>query len=161
MPTGTVSGEPVLLLARCCRGSGCQKIFYLCKSCNRGQCYCSSKCRALARRLQHRRASARYQQTPEGRLGHCDCQRAYRERLRSRSAPRSVTDPSSTVDDSRSSSRCDDASPTPHSHIQPPRRCHNPPPRHISPPGWRCLVCGRAGYLSEKPNSHEPDPAST
>ena len=147
------SGQPVLLRERRCQSSGCQKAFYLCKSCDRGQRYCSPDCAALSRRLQHRRASARYQQTPEGRQTHRDCQNAYREQQRARSAMAPVvpvTDLSSNFSDSGSSCLSDDARPTPHSHIPPTPRTPPPHPRSTVPSGFRCLVCGRPGYLQKR-----------
>lgn len=160
MPPATASAASVLLCERRCQASGCLQIFYLCKSCDRGQRYCSPSCRALARRLQHRRASARYQQTPHGRLGHCDCQRAYRQRQRARSAAPPVTDASSNFSDFRSSCGSDHTRPAPHSPIQPRRRTPRPQPSHAAPTGLRCWVCGRPGYL-QKRDSYEPDCPST
>ena len=76
---------------RVCRFPPCGAVFYLCRHCDRGQRYCSSRCREKARRLQRREANRRHQQSPEGRLDHRDRQRAYRRRrLRAR-----VTDQSS------------------------------------------------------------------
>jgi len=156
MPPGTASDEPVPLRQRCCKASGCGKTFYLCKSCDRGQCYCSPRCRADARKSQRRLASARYQQTPEGRLGHCDCQRAYRERQRARSAI-PVTDPSSISSNSPSSCGSDHARPTPL--IQTPCRTHAPQPPQRASPVFRCLVCGRTGFL-QKGDADELDQSS-
>jgi len=65
-------------------------VFYLCRRCDRGQQYCSQRCREKARRLQRREANRRYQQTWYGREDHRDRQRDYRVRLRAR-----VTDQSS------------------------------------------------------------------
>jgi hypothetical protein len=67
-------------------------VFYLCPHCDRGQRYCSSRCREKSRRLQRREANRRYEQSlgPEGRLDHCQRQREYRQRLKAR-----VTDQSS------------------------------------------------------------------
>ena len=65
-------------------------MFYLCRHCDRGQRYCSSRCREKSRRLQRREANRRHQRSPEGRLDHRDRQRAYRRRLLAR-----VTDQSS------------------------------------------------------------------
>jgi hypothetical protein len=65
-------------------------VFYLCRHCDRGQRYCSSRCREKSRRLQRREANRRHQLSPEGRLDHRDRQRAYRRRLQAR-----VTDQSS------------------------------------------------------------------
>src|SRR5215471_19730525 len=68
----------VILRQEACR---CGSIFYICRSCDRGQRYCSERCRQKARRQQRREANRRHQQSPEGRLDHRDRQRLYRERL--------------------------------------------------------------------------------
>lgn len=65
-------------------------MFYLCQHCDRGQQYCSPRCREKSRRLQRREANRRHQYSLEGRLDHRDRQRAYRRRLKAR-----VTDQSS------------------------------------------------------------------
>ncbi len=65
---------------RVCRAYGCGMIFWICRSCDRGQQYCSERCRHKARRQQRREANRRHQQSPEGRLDHRDHQRAYRQR---------------------------------------------------------------------------------
>ena len=68
----------------------CGQIFFVCRHCDRGQVYCSADCRRQARRQSCRRANARHQASPEGRLDHRDRQRAYRMRRRARLT--SVTD---------------------------------------------------------------------
>src|SRR5207249_1724039 len=65
-------------------------VFYLCRHCDRGQRYCSSRFREKSRCLQRREANRRHQQTPDGRADHRDRQREYRQRLKTR-----VTDQSS------------------------------------------------------------------
>jgi hypothetical protein len=74
-------------------------VFYLCRHCDRGQRYCSPRCREKSRRLQRREANRRYEQSlgPEGRLDHRQRQREYRQRLKARSdrIGASVTDQSS------------------------------------------------------------------
>jgi hypothetical protein len=59
-------------------------VFYLCPSCDHGQCYCSPRCRQKSRRQQRREANRRHQQSPEGRLDHRDRQREYRRRRSAR-----------------------------------------------------------------------------
>jgi len=56
-------------------------VFYVCRSCDRGQRYCSVRCRGKARREQRRAANRRHQCSVEGRLDHRDRQREYRRRL--------------------------------------------------------------------------------
>jgi hypothetical protein len=60
----------------------------VCRCCDRGQRYCSERCRQKARREQRRAANRRHQRSPEGRLDHRDRQREYRRRL----VERRVTD---------------------------------------------------------------------
>jgi len=82
-----------VLIPRICRAANCGALFWICRSCYRGQCYCSPWCRFHARRQQCRKANQRHQQSVEGRLDHRDRQREYRMRLaRSR-----VTDQSSNA----------------------------------------------------------------
>jgi hypothetical protein len=63
-------------------------VFYVCRPCDRGQRYCSERCRDEARREQRRVANCRHQRSVEGRLDHRDRQREYRRRV----AARRVTD---------------------------------------------------------------------
>ncbi len=65
-----------------CRGSDCGVMFFICRSCYRGQVYCGDGCRHRMRREQRRRANRRYEQDPEVRADHCQRQRAYRKRRR-------------------------------------------------------------------------------
>lgn len=87
------TGEQVLLRQRQCRGEWCGAVFYLCRSCDRGQGYCSERCREKSRREQRRAANRRHQRSDEGRLDHRDRQREYRLRL-----VRRVTDHGSGVE---------------------------------------------------------------
>jgi hypothetical protein len=77
---------------RVCHFPACGAVFYLCPHCDRGQRYCSSRCRDKSRRWQRCEANRRYQQSLglEGRLDHRQRQREYRQRLKAR-----VTDQSS------------------------------------------------------------------
>ena len=83
-------GEVVFRQKRC---RACSAVFVICRSCDRGQRYCSPGCRVPAQREQRRRANRRHQHSPEGRLDHRDRQREYRKRC----AQRGVTDTSSAV----------------------------------------------------------------
>jgi hypothetical protein len=75
------AAEQVLFRQRLCRAGGCGWVFYVCRSCDRGQRYCSERCRDKARREQRRAANRRHQRSREGRLDHRDRQREYRRRL--------------------------------------------------------------------------------
>ena len=72
--------EPDALRQRWCRG--CRDLFLVCRSCDRGQRYCSERCRVPARRAQRSAARLRLQRSPEGRADHRDHQRALRKRRR-------------------------------------------------------------------------------
>lgn len=74
------TGEQVLLRQRQCRAEPCGTVFYLCRPCDRGQRYCSERCRGKSRREQRRAANRRHQRSDEGRLDHRDRQREYRLR---------------------------------------------------------------------------------
>ncbi len=78
---GVMAGE-VVLRQLFCRGSDCSVMFFICRSCYRGQVYCGDECRRRMRREQRRRANRRYQQDPGVRADHCQRQRAYRKRRR-------------------------------------------------------------------------------
>jgi hypothetical protein len=65
---------------RFCRAVGCGSLFWVCRLCDRGQCYCSAACRQQARHKQRRAANGRYQKTERGRFSHRLRQRAYRLR---------------------------------------------------------------------------------
>lgn len=73
-----MGGDQLLFRERRCHARDCGALFYICRSCFRGQRYCSEACRQLTRRDQRRAANRRHQQSPEGRLDHRDRQRAYR-----------------------------------------------------------------------------------
>jgi len=76
----------VILLQLVCRLPECRKRFHICRSCYRGHCYCSRRCRKIARRRQLKAASLRYYESPEARQDRSDRQRAWRERQKSRVA---------------------------------------------------------------------------
>lgn len=78
---------PEPLRQRFCRAQGCGARFFLCRACDRGQCYCCLACRAQARTQQRRAARRRHQHSAAGRLDHRDRQRAYRRRLAQRPPP--------------------------------------------------------------------------
>ena len=65
---------------RFCVRLECRAMFFICRSCDRGQRYCGNVCRQLVRSKQRRDASRRYQQSADGRFNHRLNQRAYRQR---------------------------------------------------------------------------------
>src|SRR5262249_26383215 len=117
----------VILRQRVCR---CGTTFYICRSCDRGQRYCSEDCRQKARREQRRQANLRHQQSVEGRLDHRDRQQLYRERRRFRR----VTDQGSLEPDSSVT--------MPREPIEHKRLPTLGPELGLAV----CIRCGRAGY---------------
>lgn len=89
-----VQTAEVVLRQRFCVAAGCGALFWICRCCDRGQRYCSDRCRAKARREQRRAANLRHQQSPEGRADHRQHQRDYRKR-QAKAAKVFVTDQSS------------------------------------------------------------------
>ena len=77
---GMETAVEVVLRQRVCRAKHCGAVFWICRHCDRGQQYCSDRCRVKARREQRLAANLRHQQSLEGRLDHRDRQRAYRRR---------------------------------------------------------------------------------
>ena len=123
---------------RLCRFPPCGAVFYLCRHCDRGQQYCSPRCREKSRRLQRREANRRHQRTPWGRDDHRDRQREYRERQRARVTDQSSlhSAPSANLIAPR---RFEPVEATP----EPPWR---PSPDTARLAGWVvCQMCGRRG----------------
>jgi hypothetical protein len=141
----------VVFRQRICRG--CNAVFWICHSCDRGQRYCGPGCRLPAVRKQRRRANRRHQNSPEGRLDHRDRQRAYRKRC----AQRRVTDTSSlAVTSPGNISACHPGSANTVFHAGLPASSHGGVafatlPIHRSQHPYhqdfllRCIVCGRSG----------------
>ncbi len=123
--------QPLRFYERRCHAPGCGVLFFICRSCYRGQRYCSGPCRQTARREQRRAANRRHQQSDEGRLDHRDRQRAYRQRRIAR-----VTDQGS-------------ASPLHSGSIAPQSDPAGPNARHVARRRACCVVCGRRGRLIE------------
>lgn len=82
--------EIILLKAVSCRR--CGRIFYICRSCWRGQAYCCDSCRHHSRREAHRLAQQRYRQTAKGREAHRQAER----RRRRQNPEKTMDDTSST-----------------------------------------------------------------
>ena len=58
----------------------CHGVVLVCSYCDRGQRYCSKRCRDQARRIRQRQAGQRYQRTHKGRCAHDRRQQRYRKR---------------------------------------------------------------------------------
>ena len=72
--------ENAVLRLRICGHAPCRAVFTICVRCDRGQRYCSPKCRSEVRQRQRHDANRRYQQSEPGRECHRRCQKRYRER---------------------------------------------------------------------------------
>ena len=114
----------------------CGMLFWICRHCDRGHCYCSSSCRDQGYRQKRRLANRRHQQSREGRLDHRDRQRALRRRRLI--MQRSVTDQSSLS--SVASYRMPLAVA-----FRWPRGSESPSPSFSGP--LHCIVCGRRGFV--------------
>ena len=89
-----VGGHFILYLLRIECG-WCHLIFFVCRRCFRGQCYCSDKCRIEGRGKHHREAQRRYRQTPKGKKAHREAENRRRYGLRKKDQ-KNMDDPSST-----------------------------------------------------------------
>jgi hypothetical protein len=128
---------------RVCHFPPCSAVFYLCRHCDRGQRYCSSRCREKSRRLQRREANRRYQQSlgGDGRLDHRQRQREYRQRLKARVTDQSSLRASPYVNLTRPSVR-EPAEATPAA----PAADFSPGSDAPYAPRWViCQICGRRG----------------
>jgi hypothetical protein len=67
-----------------CRWEGCRKVFWLCSSCDYGQCYCSDRCREAGRRRSLRRARLKYARSGRGVENNRERQRRHRRRISSK-----------------------------------------------------------------------------
>lgn len=92
----------------------CHGVVLVCPHCDRGQRYCSARCRDQARHAAQRAAAQRYQATPRGRLAHARRQRRYRQR----GAHEIVTHQGSQRVD------CGDVLASEHRERSPPWHCH-------------------------------------
>jgi len=75
----------------------CGLIFYVCRSCFRGQVYCSKLCRNEMRKEKHLEAQHLYQQTEKGR----ETRRNAERRRRIKKSEKTVADQGSTSEYSR------------------------------------------------------------
>lgn len=72
-----IKTEPIARLFHCTR---CHAPVVICSWCDRGNIYCGSICSEASRRVNHRFANQKYQQSLKGRLRHAKRQRLYRQR---------------------------------------------------------------------------------
>jgi hypothetical protein len=122
-------------------------VFYICRSCDRGQGYHNDICRHRARLIQRRKANHKYQASHAAKLDHADRQRAYMQRRRLK--PKNVTGQGS---ETAGSSVTIASSREPEPKAQPGALYAN---RHSFPATQQassglvfCIVCGRLASLS-------------
>lgn len=72
----------LLIIQIACRC--CGTFFNLCRSCFRGQAYCSEKCRISRQRQLHKEAQKKYRQTEKGKKFHQEAEKQRRIRRRSK-----------------------------------------------------------------------------
>lgn len=56
----------------------CDKVFYICQSCWRGQGYCSDDCRTATTRKAHQEAQRQYRKTEKGKKAHREAEKRRR-----------------------------------------------------------------------------------
>ncbi len=61
---------------------GCLRFFIICRSCDRGHRYCSSRCKSVGRLGTFKRSSSHYRITGTGRKNHSERQKRYRKNRR-------------------------------------------------------------------------------
>ncbi len=139
-------GREVVLRQRLCRYCGCGRLFYICRSCDRGHAYCSVSCRLEGQRRWRSEVNRRYQQSREARRDHADRQREYRRRR----AEQFVTDPGSPG--SVEVSTLDEPVGAPDVPAGGVGRRRSRPFDH---PGPACVVCGRGGMVDPEGGTHD------
>ena len=161
----------VVLYLLICRYEPCGKVFYICRSCYRGQAYCSDPCFKTNRDKQCREANRNHQQSDEGRLDHNSRQRELYQRqvdarregneknLTDRSSPTACDGVTMNFSDSR------DLEPT-KTESKESQEVHDDK-REAYP---RCRICNRKGYWVDpfhemglkhaRPRSHSKNPAT-
>ncbi len=85
-----IQNDAVLLIQIKCKT--CHLVFYLCRSCFRGQIYCGEKCRLISVKVAHRKAQSRYRTSVKGR----EANRLAARRRRIKKREKSVADEGST-----------------------------------------------------------------
>jgi hypothetical protein len=76
---GTQTSAIDVVRPRRCLNPECNALFAVCRSCDRGQRYCSGPCRKRMRRRQVLAAGRRYQASEAGKEAHRQRQCAYRQ----------------------------------------------------------------------------------
>lgn len=79
-PWEGTSTLPIEIRRRACRLPGCRKIFFICRSCDHGRCYCCDDHRHEARLEQRRKGNRKYQESRAAKLDHAARQREYIQR---------------------------------------------------------------------------------
>ena len=74
----------------------CNILFYICRSCWRGQAYCCDECRIAGRRKRHREAQRRYRQSLKGKKAHREAENRRRHGL-SKKNQKKMDDATSTL----------------------------------------------------------------
>ena len=94
-PVVRKTGDLPILLLRQIHCGWCHLIFYVCRSCWRGQRYCCGVCRLAAKRKSHREAQRRYRQSAKGKKAHREAENRRRHGL-SQKNQKNMDDASST-----------------------------------------------------------------
>ena len=84
----------LLLIGVQCRW--CGLFFCICRSCWRGQTYCSDECRIAGKLKRQSEAQRQYRQTPKGKKAHREAENRRRHRI-SKKSQKNMDDASTTV----------------------------------------------------------------
>ena len=94
----TKSATAGLDLFRTYQCGRCKEVVFVCRTCDRGNRYCSEECRGAARAASLRNAARRYQRTESGRQKNAERQRRWRQRQMEKRLKPSATSVDSLAD---------------------------------------------------------------
>ena len=126
-----------LVLLREIQCPWCGKLFCICRSCWRGQRYCSDACRQAARRKAHRQAQQRYRRTEKGKGAHRAAEKRRRVGLSRK--------PQEILDDAGSTPRVGGRT-LRYAEVSEPSAWNTAEGLRIG----RCHLCGRLGVIVER-----------
>jgi len=84
----------------------CAQIFYVCRSCWRGQAYCCQECRRAAQKEASCKAQQKYRQTVKGKQAHCQQEKNRRLRQSKKTMDDASTNPGMIHDNVSSKPDC-------------------------------------------------------
>jgi len=95
LPAVCKAGSMDIVFLKKIRCKRCGAIFYVCRSCFRGQVYCGDRCRKASQDEAHRESERRYRQTDKGRETHRQGEK--RRRMRKNKKNKKTVDDETTT----------------------------------------------------------------